>query len=116
VADSIAGGQDLPLLALMACTNGDDGRIEEFSWEREPYQVDHYSYWFSRDLSGYIRQRKNLTREEKRLWLKGMMRSLARADSHIMWQPRDPVPALRLLTKMAGRFVRAALPGSRRDS
>lgn len=106
VADSIASGQDLPLLALMVIENNHCTTIKEFSWDCEPYKVNHYAYWFSRDLSGYLRQRKDLSKEERRIWLTSMIRSIGRADSHIIWQLRDPVPAIWLLTGLAARFVR----------
>jgi len=106
VADSIASGQDLPLLALIAFENDKNSDIPEFSWKDEGYKVDHHAYWFSRDLAGYLRERTKLSKEERKLWVKSMIRSLARADSHIMWQLRDPVPATWLMIRMAGGFVR----------
>lgn len=111
VADSVASGQDLPLLALTAFENGQDSDIPEFSWDHTTYKVGHYAYWFSRDLSGYLRERGNLSKEEKRLWLRNMIRSLGRADSHIMWQLSDPVPAIWLMTRMTAGFVRRLFPG-----
>jgi len=111
VADSVASGQDLPLLALTAFEDGQNSDIPEFSWEHTAYKVDHNAYWFSRDLSGYLRERGNLSKEERRLWLRNMVRSLARADSHIMWQLRDPVPATWLMTRMTAGFVRRLFPG-----
>lgn len=105
VADSIACGQDMPRLALDAFS---PDRCKEFDPDQDGYQEYHRAYWLQRDLEGLLKQSPNLSGSQRRQWVWAMMRSFARADSHINWQWADPAPCLYsyllLLNRLRRRF------------
>jgi len=105
IADVVTCGQDFPLLSLQAFEDENKHKMREWSSAGDPYSVGHYAYWFSRDFSGYLNQRKSLSRKERREWLRNILRSIKRADSHIMWQLHDPLPGIRILAGLAARYM-----------
>jgi len=44
-----------------------------------------HSYWFERDLLGWVNQRRHLTTREKIRWLRQMIKAHATCDAHISW-------------------------------
>ena len=102
VADSIACGQDIPTIALRSAL-GDQG-IESFSPTADAYRVGHRTYWFRRDLEGWLRQRA-FTPRSFRSFLRTALRSMAHCNSHVEWQVSDPLPALRSLARLIKRAL-----------
>ena len=78
VADSIGAGIDLPVLALQSLDTKLDLTLEEFSAEGKPYKIGWYTHWLSRDIEGYVNQRQELSRVERRNWLWNIFRSFRR--------------------------------------
>jgi len=106
VADSIGTGIDFPVLALQSLDTKLDLTLEEFSAEGEPYKFGWYTHWLTRDIEGYVNQRHELSRVERRNWLWNMFRSFRRANGHVMWQWKDPLPGIWNYIRLSVRIVR----------
>ena len=109
VAGPIAYGQDIPLLALQALDNRSTHTPRPMSLDSCQHKPDFYIHWLSRDIEGYLTQRSGLTKVQRREWLINMLHSFKRADAHIMWQWRDPLPAAYLYLKLTVRIVKQIL-------
>jgi predicted ATP-grasp superfamily ATP-dependent carboligase len=94
VADSIAWGQDMPLVSLRAIAARSDDELPEFDPRGQPYLYGRRAYWLQRDIEGLLKQRARLSLGQKVRGLGAMVRSFARADSHINWQWNDPLPCI----------------------
>ena len=111
VADSIGAGIDLPVLALQSLDTKLDLTLEEFSAEGKPYKIGWYTHWLSRDIEGYVNQRQELSRVERRNWLWNIFRSFRRANGDVMWQWKDPLPGIWIYLRLGVRVVwRLILP------
>jgi biotin carboxylase len=110
IADSIAWGQDMPLLALEAAAGAE---LPEFNADTEPYRYHAYVHWLQRDVQGFFDHWSDTTGIEKLGWLRDMVRSLVRARQDVIWQWSDPVPGVltygRLARQIGGRVRRALL-------
>jgi len=106
VAESIAAGKDIPLLVLQALDLDSTQILKPLIEENCQYQSEFYTHWLSRDIEGYLAQRSSLTKAQRSEWLVNMLRSFSRADAHIMWQWRDPIPGIYLYSKLLIRILR----------
>ena len=106
VAETVSGGLDLPLIALQVADRTSTQSLHEFSSDGCPYDLNHRSYWFSRDLEGYLSLRSGLSKQERRQWFLDMLRSFWYADSYIVWQWRDPLPGIRIFYRSINLWIR----------
>jgi biotin carboxylase len=103
VAEVVNAGLDLPLIALQS---GLGHETPPALTGPEPrYRVNAHSYWFERDIVGWLNQRQNLSWSESVRWLGLMCSSLATCEAHINWRWRDPGPSIRILTEHLRRAV-----------
>jgi len=106
VAESMASGQNMPLLVLQALDNNSTHNLKPFTKDSGQHQPDFYTHWLSRDIEGYLTQRTSLTKAQRREWLLNMLRSFRRAEAHIMWQWRDPLPGVYVYLKLCVRIIK----------
>ncbi len=109
IAHTIDSGQDLPRLAMEAAM----GRPRTSVADAAPgsYRYGYRAHWLMRDLQGLLSRRRESGRAQRRAWRRDLIRSFVRADGHITWQWRDPMPTVIIYGQFAGhqfgRFARA---------
>jgi hypothetical protein len=84
-------GQNLPRLAVDACRR--ELPLHPFNPLLEGYDEHNFTPWL-RDLEGRVNRCHMRTWPERRAWLAAMMRSFLRADDHMTWDWRDPLPTV----------------------
>jgi biotin carboxylase len=107
VSTSMIWGQDIPAITLEVATSGlTDQHSPRFALEPQPYDYESDIYWLERDLEGYLRQRKQLSAEQRRHWRAQLRRTFQSTKHHVIWQFSDPLPSLLIFTRIALRWLR----------
>jgi len=106
VAESVASGHDIPHLVLRALDDHATHRLKLVTIDSYQGQSCFHTHWLSRDIEGYLAQRPTLSKAQRREWLSNMLRSFRRAEAHVMWQWRDPLPGTYLYLKLAVGIIR----------
>jgi len=96
-------GMDFPRYAL-------ECRQEGFippSTVRQNYSINRRMHWLMGDIRGLIaeRDRNNLTALQSLKWLSRIVLTLIRADYHITWSRKDPLPTLLIYAEFLERAV-----------
>ena len=104
IAHTIGCGQDLPVTALQVATRKSDS-LPEFDPEHHSYRYHYRTHWLRRDIGSLMSLRSELSREQRIKWVRQMLISFLRADGHVIWQWRDPLPALHVYGLLLRRIV-----------
>ena len=107
IAHLIACGLDIPLSAVHA-TNREqsDTRTNHSATQ---YEIANRAHWLERDLEGWLNQWKHLSMLERIAWMRCTVIAFLRADCHINWQWRDPLPSVCIYSRFAKRLVLAGV-------
>lgn len=111
IAQPVMCGQDMPLLALrVAAAHRSGDALPDFD-ELASYTTGMRTHWLYRDVQAIVNRRGGLAAADIPGRLKALAISLLRADNHMVWQWRDPLPSVvlyaRLFRQLAARgFVR----------
>ena len=113
IAQSMMCGLDFPLLTLQATSRRRNFVVKEVTDTGQPYRAHNRTHWLQRDINGWLGARTVLSAAERRRWLNALFWSLVRADNHMTWDWRDPLPSFwiyrnllrRLAVGLLGKFV-----------
>lgn len=107
VASSVQWGQDMPLLALEArCPELFSHKSVVFNPDIPSYECDTEVFWLTREIHSYLEKRHNVDAKSKKIKRRQMWQSLSSTSHHIVWQWRDPLPALYLTARLVMKWVR----------
>ena len=99
VAEVVAAGLDLPMIAVQAARQEP---LSELSGSDDVrYQPGTTCYWFERDLMGWIKHCRHLSWSNNAAWLGHIRRCLLTNHNHINWQWNDPLPTAVILSRYA---------------
>jgi biotin carboxylase len=107
---------DLPTLAI-DIARGHKRASQSASITLPPYPIGKRVHWCSGDIEGLIDALKsdNLTLRDTLLWVGKILRAALRANCHMTWWWKDPVPTLilyrRLLATLWRRVKKAFISG-----
>jgi len=104
IAEPVNAGVNLPSVAVGAALGLASAKIR--SHEGAQYRYPFVSYWFERDLLGWLDQRRYLSAHDNLRWLNQMIKAFASCDSHINWRWRDPLPSLFTYARIARNLIR----------
>lgn len=105
IGHTVRCGLDMPRLTLEAarCPRVPFARV---SPESPPYRVGYRTHWLSRDLSGLAGMWRELSGRERARWLRAIIDAAIRADDHMTWDPRDPMPTLWIYARLIRGVMR----------
>lgn len=103
VAQCMICGQDFPLLTLQATSRLQTVVLKEVAVAAQPYRAHNRTHWLQRDINGWLSARGSLSATERRRWIKALFWSLVRANNHMTWDWRDPLPSLWIYLKLLRR-------------
>ena len=99
-------GYDFPRMAV-ECVGHRLGMVSQVSRNLDEYTAGRVGVWLYGDLQGLLEawRRKELSLKSALLWLGRMSGSFVRADFHLVWSWRDPLPAMVLYAHLPAALV-----------
>ena len=81
--------------------------VSQVSRNLDEYTAGRVGVWLYGDLQGLLEawRRKELSLKSALLWLGRMSGSFVRADFHLVWSWRDPLPAMVLYAHLPAALV-----------
>lgn len=96
----VACGQNAPLLTLKACSPQYKNQLEEFDETYTRYRVNQRAHWLQGDIEGFLSEQRGLSLRKKLKWISEIFISFIRADSHMNWAFTDPLPSLKIYSRL----------------
>ncbi len=105
IAQSIFCGENFPLLTLQATSRLHKFALKEVTGDVQHYRAHSRAHWLLRDINGWCSTKGALSGSERRRWLRALFWSLVRADNHMTWEWRDPLPSAWIYLKLLHRLT-----------